>query len=93
MTTTTTGTPEASAENIRDYADDIGAYLAIWAMRDGSTGTPLQRGAANDAMTAIDALTRELYAVRSRLVGEIRAYDDETARRVDAMLAERRQDA
>ena len=38
-------------------------------------------------MDAIDAMVRDLYAMRSRLVGEIRASDDATAARADAMLA------
>lgn len=70
------------------HARIIGASLALWAQRDGNTGTVEQRQAANAAMDAIDALTRELHNLRSHLVREMRAYDDETGRRVDAMLAE-----
>lgn len=79
--------------DIYGYAEDIGTYLALWSMRDGNTGTPEHREAANAAMDAIDGLTRDLHKVRSRLVGEIRAYDDETARRVDALLAKHREEA
>jgi hypothetical protein len=42
--------------------------------------------AANTAIVQIDAMLRELHAMRSRLVGEIRASDDARAARVDAML-------
>jgi hypothetical protein len=38
-------------------------------------------------MGAIDAMLRELHALRSRLVGEIRESDDIGAARVDAMLS------
>jgi hypothetical protein len=37
-------------------------------------------------MDAIDAMLSELHALRSRLVSEIRASDDATATRVDALL-------
>lgn len=94
MTVSTDTTPgaayaEASA-NLLGYAEDIAASLALWSMRDGNEGTLEQREAASAAMTAIDGLERRLFAVRSRLVGEMRDYDDETGRRVDAMLAEMR---
>lgn len=75
--------------NIRDAAEDIGAYLALWAMRDDSKPCPDARRAANDAMDAIDAALAELHALRSRLVSDIRAGDDASAARVDALLAER----
>ena len=38
-------------------------------------------------MDALDAALAELYELRSRLVAEIRESDDQTAARVDAMLA------
>ena len=40
-------------------------------------------------MDAIDAMLAELHALRSRLTGEMRASDDATAARVDALLAAR----
>ncbi len=48
---------------------------------------PEVRRAANTAMGAIDAMLRELHALRSRLVGEIRESDDIGGARVDAMLS------
>jgi hypothetical protein len=65
----------------------LGVALAQWAARDDSKADPHARMAANTAMDAIDAMLRELHGLRSRLVGEIRASDDATAARVDAMLA------
>jgi len=75
---------------IRDAAEDLGVYLAIWSMRDDGKPDAQARRAANDAMDAIDRALRELHALRERLVGDIRQADDAAAARVDAMLAERR---
>jgi hypothetical protein len=61
--------------------------LAQWAARDDTRADPHARIAANTAMDAIDAMLRELQALRSRLVDEIRESDDIGAARVDAMLA------
>ena len=65
----------------------LGVALAQWMARDDSRAEPEVRRAANTAMDAIDAMLAELYALRSRLMTEIRASDDATGRRVDAMLA------
>ena len=67
----------------------LAVALAQWMARDDSKAEPEIRRAANTAMDEIDAMVRELYALRSRLVTEIRAADDATAARVDAMLAAR----
>ena len=69
---------------IRSSVDDLGAWLAIW---EGRTEPDAHaRRCANDAMDAIDAALLELHGIRARLVTEIRASDDETAARVDALL-------
>ena len=65
----------------------LGVALAQWAARDDTRAEPEVRRAANTAMDAIDAMLAELHQLRSRLVTEIRAADDATAARVDAMLA------
>jgi hypothetical protein len=44
--------------------------------------------AGYDAVKEIDQLTRQLYALRQQLVGELRADEDARAIRVDALLAE-----
>jgi hypothetical protein len=67
-----------AVEMISKQAGDLGAALAIWHARDDSGPCPAARRAANDAMDAIDAMLRELHALRSRLVSEIRASDDAT---------------
>jgi hypothetical protein len=64
----------------------LGVALAQWAARDDSKADPEARRAANVAMDAIDAMLAELHKLRQRLVGEIRASDDASARRVDALL-------
>lgn len=48
--------------------------------------------AGHEAVKAIDELTRQLYALRDQLVGELRRDEDLRAARVDAMLARRRQE-
>jgi hypothetical protein len=68
----------------------LGVALAQWAVRDDARADPDARRAANTAMAAIDAMLGELHQLRSRLVVEIRASDDATAARVDAMLEEAR---
>jgi hypothetical protein len=68
--------------------DDLAIALGgQWETRDDSKAQPEVRLAANTAMDTIDAMVAELYAMRSRLVTEIRASDDATGRRVDAMLS------
>jgi hypothetical protein len=71
---------------LEDPTGVLGVALAQWETRDDSKAQPEIRRAANTAMTEIDRMLRELHAVRARLVGEIRASDDATAARVDAML-------
>ncbi len=79
---------DAPLSAIRNHADDLGVSLGIWSRRDDSRPDAHARLAANSAMDSVDAMLRELYALRSALVGEIRASDDATGRRVDAMLRE-----
>lgn len=64
--------------------------LAVWETRDDTKAQPEVRRSANTAMDAIDSMVALMYRLRSRLVTEIRASDDATAVRVDAMLAEAR---
>jgi hypothetical protein len=66
----------------------LGVALAQWMARDDSKAEPAIRQAANTAMDEIDAMLSVLHALRSRVVSEIRASDDVTAARVDALLGE-----
>ena len=65
----------------------LGVALAQWTARDDTKPEPEVRRAANTAMDAIDTMLGQLHALRARLVSEIRASDDATAARVDAMLS------
>jgi hypothetical protein len=71
----------------------LGVALAQWMARDDSKAEPDVRQAANTAMEEIDAMLAQLHALRARLVSEIRASDDATAARVNAMLAANRKAA
>ena len=64
----------------------LGVALAQWMARDDTRAEPEVRRAANTAMDAIDAMLAELYELRARLVSEIRASDDASAARADALL-------
>ncbi len=77
-------TPAAALENCTAV---LSAALATWAARDDSKAQPEVRQAASTAMAAIDTMLAELHSARSALVAEIRADDDATAARVNAMLA------
>ncbi len=81
---------DAALSAIRNHVDGLGIWLAIWETRDDSKAQPEIRRHANDAVDAIDGMLAELTSVRSRLVTEIRASDDATAARVDAMLRDQR---
>ena len=81
------GLPEtwdAALSAIRSSADDLGVSLAIWQARREPDAQA--RRAANDAMDAVDRALAELHALRSRLLGEVRASDDRAAARVDELL-------
>ena len=72
---------------LEDPMGVMAVALAQWETRDDSKAQPDIRRAANTAMDAIDEMLGELYAMRSRLVTEIRDSDDKAAVRCDAMLA------
>ena len=77
---------------LEDPMGVLGVALAQWQTRDDTRPQAEVRRAANTAMDAIDAMLAELHQMRSRLVGEIRASDDASAARVDAMLSGNAQD-
>jgi len=72
---------------IRSHADDLGVWLTIWQARQEDAPDPHARRCASDSIDAIDAAIRELHTIRARLIGEVRRSDDQTAARVDALLA------
>jgi hypothetical protein len=75
----------SSADALRENVDILAVALDTWAQRHDRE--PRVRESANVAVECIDAAMRELYQLRSELVGQVRAFDDETARRADALLA------
>jgi len=78
---------DAPLSAIREHAEDLGAWLAIWENRKEPDA--FARRCASDAVDAIDAMLRDLYLVRGRLTSEIRQADDATAARADTLLAKR----
>ena len=68
----------------------LGVALAQWAARDEIRPDADARRAANTAMDAIDSMLAELYALRSRLLTEIRASDAAADARADELLARNR---
>jgi hypothetical protein len=78
-----------AVEDLTGHLCAAGYGLALWAAGDDSGPDPAARLAANAAMDEIDVMLRELHALRSRLLDEIRDSDDATAARVDALLAGR----
>jgi hypothetical protein len=73
--------------SLHDQIGTLGVALARWSQRDDTRPQPELRQAANTAVDAVDELTRRLFALRQRLMTEIRASDDATAARMDALLA------
>jgi hypothetical protein len=69
----------------------LAADLATWAARDDTRPQPEVRRAGSDAIDAIDTMLGELYALRSRLVGEIRVSDELTDARAGVLLARSRE--
>ena len=69
------------------HIGDLAVALAQWAARSVDRPDADARRAANRAMDALDAALAELHELRSRLLTEIRESDDQTAARVDDLLA------
>ena len=84
--TATTRQPYDVYARLEDPMGVLSVALGQWEQRDDGKAQPAVRRAANEAMDTIDAMIAKLYSMRSRLVAEIRASDDATAARVDAML-------
>ena len=76
-----------TADMLRADVDALCADLDVWADRDDSRPQPEVTKAGNEAVDRLDRITRDLYAIRSRLVGEYRRHQDAAAERTDALLA------
>ena len=77
------------AGRLGDDAELLGVMSGQWAYWDEAADKGAARRAANMAVDMIDGMLAALHKARAGLVAEVRAHDDATAARVDAMLASR----
>lgn len=70
------------AASLRDRVGTLGAALEEWEDRGTVAGEAAARRAASTVVDAIDALLRDLYLLRGRLVQEVRQTDGTGRRRV-----------
>jgi hypothetical protein len=68
--------------SLRDRTGILGAALEQWADRATAGDKAAARDAASTVVDAIDALLRDLYLLRGRLIQEIRQADGADRRRV-----------
>jgi hypothetical protein len=67
---------------LRDRIGVLCVALTQWAQRDTAQDTAAARRVSGTALDAIDALLRDLYLLRGRLVQEARQADGTARRRV-----------
>lgn len=72
---------------IDGHTDVLDRTLTRWAARHADDSGAHSREAANTAMETIAAMLRELHTLHGALGSEIRAFDGETVRRADEILA------
>lgn len=83
---------EPNALALMDAVEQLDKLLTLWADRDTDIHAPgVARQAATDAVLTIDFVSAQAYRMRERLIGQLWRYDNATAARVDALLAERNQ--
>jgi hypothetical protein len=68
--------------SMRERTSILGAALAQWADRGTAKDKAAARRAGHTAVDAIDALLRDLFVLRGRLVQELRQADDTLRHRV-----------
>jgi hypothetical protein len=68
--------------SLREGTSVLGAALAQWAERGTAKDKAAARRAGSTALDAVDALLRELFVLRGRLVQEMRRADDASRHRV-----------
>jgi hypothetical protein len=68
--------------SLRDRTSVLGVALMQWADRDTARDKAAARRAGGTAVDAIDALLRDLFVLRGRLVREIRQAGDAARPRV-----------
>jgi hypothetical protein len=78
---------DAPLSAVRSHVENLAAWLAIWEARREPDAHA--RRCTSDAVDAIDAMMRDLHAIRARLAAEIRESDGASAARVDELLRRR----
>jgi hypothetical protein len=68
--------------DLRERTGILGVALVQWAERDTARDQAAARRSGSTAVDAIDAVLRELFVLRGRLVQEICRADDAARRRV-----------
>jgi hypothetical protein len=76
---------DEALSSLRDHVEYLAVGLAVWEHRQEPDAHA--RRSASDAVDAIDAMLRELHAIRQLLISEVQQADRATATRVDALLA------
>lgn len=77
---------DSALSALRGHLGELETALALWATRDDTKAQPDIRQAANDAIDAIDGALRELHAIRTELLGEVRESDDAATTRAEELL-------
>lgn len=75
--------------NLDRQLTDLHAAVGLWHSRQATPDRTYVSG-GHAAVDAIDDLLRNLYALRTRLISELRIDEKERAARVDHLLAEYR---
>ena len=77
--------------SLQVHASVLAGVLDLWRTRDDTKAQAEVREAANLALDEIDSMLAELHQLRARLVTEMRASDEATAARVDALIEQGRE--
>ena len=72
---------------LRSHIEDLAIWITIWEARKEPDAHA--RRCASNAVDAIDAMLQALHKIRARLISEVRVADDQTAARIDKLLAGR----
>ena len=75
------------ADPLDDELGLLNVNLAIWMARDDSKADASVPRAGNQVIDSIDAMLRQLYQLRARIVAERREDQDIAAARADELLA------
>ena len=79
------------ADPLDDELGLMNVHLAVWMARDDSKAEPEVTRAGNQVIDSIDAMLRQLYQLRNRMITESREHQDIGAARADELLAQARE--